>query len=220
MLFLDVDGPLIPFGAPDGRYPAHLPPGAAGANPLLARIDPALGPLLAALPCELVWATTWMHEANRSVGPVLGLPPAAVLDRPDSSRLRHLYARRRRSSAAAVRAGNNVRTARNNATGCYQIGERGQRMPFPFTPYLLEREVWDHNDLGTVLQHMLYRDEYPEPRSCVGDHGVHDLEGVRPDDPFEFGAVVIGPAQHNRPSAGGSPVGHGRALTVYSSAAS
>lgn len=84
ILFLDVDGPLIPFGAPAG-YPEHLTPGPEGTNPLLARLDPALGPLLSALPCELIWATTWMHEANRSVGPALGLPPSAVLDRPDTA---------------------------------------------------------------------------------------------------------------------------------------
>ncbi|MCX4808262.1 hypothetical protein OG594_42900 [Streptomyces sp. NBC_01214] len=51
LLYLDVDGPLIPFGA--GPYP----PG-DDANPLLARIDATLGPRLTALPCELVWATT------------------------------------------------------------------------------------------------------------------------------------------------------------------
>ncbi|NJP44596.1 hypothetical protein [Actinacidiphila epipremni] len=45
LLFLDVDGPLIPFGAtreqlPDG-YPTYVPQG-AGANPLLARVDPGV----------------------------------------------------------------------------------------------------------------------------------------------------------------------------------
>ncbi|MEU9895121.1 hypothetical protein ACIBCS_03055 [Streptomyces phaeochromogenes] len=30
--------------------------------------------LLMALPCELVWATTWMAEANETVAPRLGLP--------------------------------------------------------------------------------------------------------------------------------------------------
>ncbi|XVQ07440.1 hypothetical protein ACQP1W_33230 [Spirillospora sp. CA-255316] len=66
LLFLDVDGPLIPFGTPPPRYPDGHPtfdtddrPVPAGANPLLSRIDPAHGPRLAALGCELVWATTW-----------------------------------------------------------------------------------------------------------------------------------------------------------------
>ncbi|MGW4245318.1 HAD domain-containing protein [Nocardia sp. NPDC004722] len=65
LLFLDIDGPLIPFGT--------------------LRLDPALGPLLRALPCQLVWATTWTHEANRSISPVLGLSPLPVVDWPDRS---------------------------------------------------------------------------------------------------------------------------------------
>jgi hypothetical protein len=89
-LFLDVDGPLIPFGAtrderPDG-YPtfrsAYVPPGDL-ANPLLSRIDPAYGPRLRALRCELVWATTWMSEANEAIAPWLGLPALPVVDWPD-----------------------------------------------------------------------------------------------------------------------------------------
>ncbi|MFD4405415.1 hypothetical protein ACFWPH_21900 [Nocardia sp. NPDC058499] len=82
ILFLDIDGPLIPFGGPAGKYPHHSP---SGTNPLLARLDPGLGPLLAVLPCDLVWATTWLHEANRSIGPALRLPPLAVVDTPDES---------------------------------------------------------------------------------------------------------------------------------------
>ncbi|MFI8361808.1 hypothetical protein ACIGD1_16765 [Streptomyces sp. NPDC085612] len=78
LLYLDVDGPLIPFGA--GPYP----PGDAG-NPLLARVDPALGPLLAALPCALWWATTWGDEANECVAPRLGIPPLPVVDWPEPS---------------------------------------------------------------------------------------------------------------------------------------
>lgn len=84
LLFLDVDGPLIPFGAPPQRgYPTYQPPEADG-NPLLARLNPALGPLLAALPCELVWATTWMADANECVAPRLGLPELPLLTWPDA----------------------------------------------------------------------------------------------------------------------------------------
>ncbi|MFF8769424.1 hypothetical protein [Kitasatospora sp. NPDC015120] len=79
LLFLDVDGPLIPFGG-KGPYPAYG--AAAGGNPLLARIDPGHGPRLAALPCEAVWATTWMDDANTCIAPLLGLPPLPVMDRP------------------------------------------------------------------------------------------------------------------------------------------
>ncbi|MFE2377326.1 HAD domain-containing protein [Streptomyces sp. NPDC059398] len=86
LLFLDVDGPLIPFGAtrdeyPDG-YPTYLRPD-AGANPLLARVDPALGERLTALPCELVWATTWENAANEYLAPLLGLPPLPVVSWPE-----------------------------------------------------------------------------------------------------------------------------------------
>ncbi|MEV0263777.1 HAD domain-containing protein [Streptomyces sp. NPDC050617] len=93
LLFLDVDGPLIPFGAtrqqfPDGypTYRAARPvPRGGGANPLLTRANPAYGPRLAALPCELVWATTWMSDANACVAPWLGLPEAPVVAWPDPS---------------------------------------------------------------------------------------------------------------------------------------
>lgn len=78
LLYLDVDGPLIPFGA--GPYP----PG-DDANSLLARIDPSLGPRLAALGCALVWATTWMAEANECVAPRLGLPDLPVVPWPEPS---------------------------------------------------------------------------------------------------------------------------------------
>ncbi|MEV2253878.1 HAD domain-containing protein [Streptomyces sp. NPDC050147] len=90
LLFLDVDGPLIPFGAtrehlPDG-YPIYQ--GArksrrADTNPLITRINPALGPRLLTLPCTLVWATTWMSDANDTVAPWLGLPELPVVDWPD-----------------------------------------------------------------------------------------------------------------------------------------
>ena len=49
LLFLDVDGPLIPFGASPQQYPAGYPVYQSGyelkaaSNPLLARIDPGHG---------------------------------------------------------------------------------------------------------------------------------------------------------------------------------
>ncbi|MFF7441861.1 HAD domain-containing protein [Streptomyces sp. NPDC008122] len=88
LLFLDVDGPLIPFGAEPQQYPTHaLGPDLRGAdaNPLLARIDPRHGAKLAALPCEVVWATTWMDEANECIAPLLGLQQLAVVVWPEPS---------------------------------------------------------------------------------------------------------------------------------------
>ncbi|MEU6387968.1 HAD domain-containing protein [Streptomyces sp. NPDC046939] len=92
LLFLDVDGPLIPFGATREEMPAGYPvyeparpPRGAGTNPLVSRIDPALGPRLLALPCTLVWATTWGVEANECVAPWLGLPELPLVEWPDSA---------------------------------------------------------------------------------------------------------------------------------------
>ncbi|MFZ3467798.1 HAD domain-containing protein [Streptomyces sp. 4.24] len=90
LLFLDVDGPLIPFGGPPERYPTYPVDGeplGAGVNPLLPRMDPGHGPRLAALPCEIVWATTWMDDANECVGPRLGLPQLPVVVWPEPSAL-------------------------------------------------------------------------------------------------------------------------------------
>lgn len=87
LLFLDVDGTLLPFGGP-GPYPEYGRPPLAHplAHPLLTRVDPALGPRLAGLGCELVWATTWMEEANTCVAPWLGLPPLPLVDWPEDER--------------------------------------------------------------------------------------------------------------------------------------
>ncbi|MFF0780664.1 MULTISPECIES: HAD domain-containing protein [unclassified Streptomyces] len=87
LLFLDVDGPLIPFGASDGAYPVFdrglAGPPDAGGHPLLNRVDPALGARLRGLGCELVWATTWMDDANACLAPWLGLPALPVVRWPD-----------------------------------------------------------------------------------------------------------------------------------------
>ncbi|MFI9806620.1 hypothetical protein ACIHEJ_20060 [Streptomyces sp. NPDC052301] len=84
LLFLDVDGPLIPFGAADLDYPRYPGPvEAAAGHPLLTRADPALGARLVALGCELVWATTWMDDANAVLAPWLGLPALPVVEWPD-----------------------------------------------------------------------------------------------------------------------------------------
>ncbi|MFC0529168.1 hypothetical protein [Phytohabitans kaempferiae] len=57
--------------------------GPVNGNPLLDRLDPRDGRRLLTLPGELVWATTWMTEANEIVSPRLGLPLPPVIDWPD-----------------------------------------------------------------------------------------------------------------------------------------
>jgi hypothetical protein len=78
LLFLDVDGTLIPFGGV--AYSSYHND---SSNPLLARLDPAHGARLRALSCELIWATTWLSDANDLIAPLLGLPPLPVVTWPD-----------------------------------------------------------------------------------------------------------------------------------------
>lgn len=85
LLFLDVDGTLLPYGgarlaAAQEEWDAwqHV------SNPQLAKIDLTHGPRLLALPCELVWATAWMGDANEVIAPLLGLPQLPVADLPDA----------------------------------------------------------------------------------------------------------------------------------------
>ncbi|MFF7868887.1 hypothetical protein ACFZCT_20840 [Streptomyces qaidamensis] len=85
LLFLDVDGPLIPFGppsVPSSPAAAGFPTSPDRGNPLLERLDPGLGPRLLALGCRPVWATTWMEEANEVVSPLIGLPRLPVVEWP------------------------------------------------------------------------------------------------------------------------------------------
>jgi hypothetical protein len=88
LVFVDVDGVLIPLRARPtgtGRNSVGCAEGAADSsgNPLLERLKPDDGRRLLALPGELVWASTWMAEANEVVAPRLGLPVLPVVDWPD-----------------------------------------------------------------------------------------------------------------------------------------
>jgi hypothetical protein len=89
VIFLDVDGPLITFsarsvsGQPSAGCAAADQAGWRG-NPLLYRLNRDDGPRLLALGCDLVWATTWMADANEVISPRLGLPQLPVVDWPDS----------------------------------------------------------------------------------------------------------------------------------------
>lgn len=62
LLFLDVDGVVLPFGAD------------------VDDLGDDLGRRLAALPGELVWATAWEHGANDMIAPRLGLPRLPVVE--------------------------------------------------------------------------------------------------------------------------------------------
>jgi hypothetical protein len=76
LLFLDVDGTLLPFRDRGIE-------GDEDDNPLLRRLDPADGERLLGLGCRLVWATTWMGEANEVIAPRLGLPELPLVTWPD-----------------------------------------------------------------------------------------------------------------------------------------
>jgi hypothetical protein len=94
LLFLDVDGPLIPFGASAATIALDAAmSGESSANPLISRIDPLHGPWLTALPCDLVWATSWMADANDYLTPLLGLPALPVVNWPEVSESEDLDAR-------------------------------------------------------------------------------------------------------------------------------
>jgi len=79
-LFLDVDGPLLPFD--DGSRGERS---GAEATAHWVRLDPQMGLRLAALPCDLVWATTWEDEANAHIAPRIGLPQLPVVRWPEPS---------------------------------------------------------------------------------------------------------------------------------------
>lgn len=83
-ILLDVDGPLNPFSnksLPEG-FTAHKmhPDSWTGPNALTVRLNPLHGPSLASLGAELIWATTWEHEANEWIAPHIGLGELPVID--------------------------------------------------------------------------------------------------------------------------------------------
>jgi len=81
LLFLDVDGPLLPCGGMSASE--HLTDVSA---PYLARLRPETGRRLAALPSALVWATTWLEDANIEISPRIGLPNLPVVTWPEPTR--------------------------------------------------------------------------------------------------------------------------------------
>jgi hypothetical protein len=87
-ILVDVDGPLNPYLAKPTRrppgYTTHRIRPAGFSRPLRVWLDPSHGPwllsLAAATGAELVWATTWEHEANEFIAPRLGLPELEWID--------------------------------------------------------------------------------------------------------------------------------------------
>ncbi|MFD4671847.1 HAD domain-containing protein [Lentzea sp. NPDC058450] len=85
LVFLDVDGTLLPYAevelptTVEGWVAWQLP-----SNPHLTKIDRGHGPRLRALPCDLVWATGWMHDANAVIAPLLDLPQLPVAELPEA----------------------------------------------------------------------------------------------------------------------------------------
>ena len=76
LLYLDVDGVLLPLGKGDwaserirvGPFYVHV---ARDLRMIVTRLHAAF---------EVVWATSWCEEANREVGPLVGLPRLPALD--------------------------------------------------------------------------------------------------------------------------------------------
>ncbi len=84
LLFLDVDGTVLPYGAADSTavqvdWSAWQRPD----NPALSRVSRILGERILALGCELIWATGWAEDANLVISPILGLPRLPVVTLPE-----------------------------------------------------------------------------------------------------------------------------------------
>lgn len=90
LLLLDVDGPLNPFAAKATRRPEGFtthrlaPKGCNPRKPYRVWLNPLHGAQLLDFvlehDMELVWATTWEHDANTMIGPVIGLPELPVIE--------------------------------------------------------------------------------------------------------------------------------------------
>lgn len=79
LVALDIDGTLLPSWQPEGvatdvvTAPYQMP----------GRISRSVTERLLALDAELVWLTTWGHDANEAFSPVLGRLPVLTSDSED-----------------------------------------------------------------------------------------------------------------------------------------
>lgn len=77
LLLLDIDGVFSPFGAgpPPGYQRTQLGDYEVVWNPLHVEWLAELAALF-----DFVWATTWEHDANQALSPILGLPELPVIE--------------------------------------------------------------------------------------------------------------------------------------------
>ena len=95
LLLLDIDGPLNPWEAnpnrrPEGYTTHRLDPvdqhgekwTSWNRKPIRVWLKPAHGPQLLALASrfDLTWASTWGPEADRLIGPAIGLPELSYVN--------------------------------------------------------------------------------------------------------------------------------------------
>lgn len=86
VVLIDVDGPLNPYAAkatkrPEGYLTHRLKPkGFEYTKGLRVWLNPLHGPSLMALEADLVWATMWEADANKLIGPEIGLPELPFID--------------------------------------------------------------------------------------------------------------------------------------------
>lgn len=84
LLFLDVDGTLLPYRATASSVSkVDWSTWQQPSNPILSRLTRSLGDRLLALGCDLMWATGWGEDANRVLAPILGLPQLPVVTLPE-----------------------------------------------------------------------------------------------------------------------------------------
>lgn len=83
LLLIDVDGPLNPYASSgnqirkDKRYHRYRLLG------FVVWLNRWHGAELKKLPYDLVWCTTWGHDANNLIGPRIGLPKLPVIEFPE-----------------------------------------------------------------------------------------------------------------------------------------